>query len=230
MTQEAGTVLGGDWMAGVVTGITEQQESVTSAAENNIRAALNALNGLVGGGMFNRIGAAISQGIANGIRGGSGAIVAAAKSAAQAAYNAAKQTLDIHSPSRVMRQIGEYYDLGFAQGITRGQHHIVDAARSLSQVAAQSLQTSRGGPSIDYGMLGSVTAAALRQTAGGEGIDYDRLGTAVAQANLDSGVGNAVIEMDKRRVGRTLERDVSAASSSRSSQSIAGRGAKLVTV
>lgn len=63
------------------------------------------------------IGHAIIEGIANGIRNGAGAILDAARHAAESALEAAKNALGIHSPSAVAeREVGE----PFAQGIGKG--------------------------------------------------------------------------------------------------------------
>lgn len=60
------------------------------------------------------------SGIANGLKGAAGAIVEAAKGAAESALNAAKNFLGIHSPSRVFRdQVGKMMALGMGIGFER---------------------------------------------------------------------------------------------------------------
>ena len=66
------------------------------------------------------LGRNIIMGIINGFIGGINALVAAAKMAAQAALNAIKQTLGIHSPSAVMMKLGMQTAQGYMLGINGG--------------------------------------------------------------------------------------------------------------
>ena len=64
------------------------------------------------------VGVNAMAGLAAGIRLGQFGVVTAMQEAAQAAVNAAKETLDIHSPSRVFRdQVGVMTMRGFGEGI-----------------------------------------------------------------------------------------------------------------
>ena len=63
------------------------------------------------------IGKQFSAGLAGGIISGRSRVIEAAKSVAQAAAQAAKAALDIHSPSKVTEGFGEMFDLGFVRGI-----------------------------------------------------------------------------------------------------------------
>lgn len=71
-------------------------------------------------GEFEAVGASIAQGIADGISGSASAITSAAAAAARAAIAAAKEELDIHSPSRVAEDvIGKNFSLGIAGGVMK---------------------------------------------------------------------------------------------------------------
>ncbi len=82
------------------------------------------------------VGDAIVQGMIDGIKSGAGAIVRAAKDAAMAAYEAAKDFLGIGSPSKVFAQsIGLPIAQGMAQGITKGAPMVAGAAQSTAGAA-----------------------------------------------------------------------------------------------
>lgn len=207
--RDVGTALG----QGVAGGISRQQSTVTSAARSLGSGALSALWGAVGSGgsRFEAIGSAIAQGMVRGIRNGSGSIERAARAAASAAYKAAKQELDIRSPSHKMERIGIQYDEGFAGGIEKGMERVLRGARKLSALASS--ETSAGA------RFSSVSQPA---------IDYERLGDAVADANRRAGVGRSVLRVGKRELGETIEPDVSRASYNRAARSATGRAARMV--
>lgn len=210
-----GRPIGRAFAQGVQGGLQAGAPSVTGAAAVLGSGALSALWGAIGSGgsRFDAIGLAIASGIARGIRRGQWLVKDAAQNTAQLAYDAAKATLKIASPSRAMAEIGEYYDQGFAQGIDRGMARVLASARALSAMAAEE---TRGGA-----RFGSV-----QQTQ----IDYDRLGDAVADSLERRGVGRAVVQMDGRIVGETVEPSVSIATQRRASRSISGRAARMVLV
>ena len=215
ISQQLGQNVGRTFATGVRDGIQSQRGQVTSAASGLGSAALSALWGAIGSGgsKFNAIGAAIASGVARGIRNNQSVITSAAKNAAQAAYNAAKSTLKIASPSKVMAEIGEHYDEGFAQGIERGMAGVLESARALSALAADETQGSAGFTSVQ---------------AQGQSIDYGRLGDAVADSFQRRGMGRTVLQMDKRVVGESVEPSVSRATQQRANRSVAGRSARMV--
>ncbi|MEG0743121.1 MAG: hypothetical protein RR521_12890, partial [Clostridia bacterium] len=213
----SGQQIGTSFALGIRTGISRQAGSVRSAASGLGNSALSALWGAVGSGgsRFNIIGDAIAEGVARGIRNGSSKITSAARIAAQGAYNAAKRELGIASPSKKMAEIGENYTEGFAEGIERSMARVMTSARVLSSRASR--ETAAGGTPI------------LSAPQGAE-IDYERLGDAVADSFIKKGIDRTVITMDRREVGRTVERDVSRASYERAGQSAKGRAARMVLV
>lgn len=75
-----------------------------------------------------RVADAIINGMSSGIAGGAGKVAAAAKNAASAALDAAKNFLGIHSPSREFAKLGTYSTQGFAVGIRNGTSEAVSAA------------------------------------------------------------------------------------------------------
>ena len=171
MTVDAGKPLGKDWVTGVADGISEDGHKVQDEMGTVFGDMLSALQAVVDSGTFNSIGAAISSGIAVGIRSGTGAVVQAARSAARQAYYAARTELNINSPSKKTREIGESYTEGFALGIERTTPRIVEAAQTLSNIALRTTQTTRSNPPIDYNQFADAAIYAARQGAAPAGID-----------------------------------------------------------
>lgn len=230
MTVDAGKPLGKDWVTGVADGISEDGHKVQDEMGTVFGDMLSALQAVVDSGTFNSIGAAISSGIAVGIRSGTGAVVQAARSAARQAYYAARTELNINSPSKKTREIGESYTEGFALGIERTTPRIVEAAQALSNIALRTTQTTRSNPPIDYNQFADAAVYAARQGAAPSGIDYDRMGDATAAAMRREGLGQTTMVMDRQVVARTIEPSVSRSSTDRGNHTIAGRTAKLVIV
>lgn len=230
MTVDAGKPLGKDWVTGVADGISEDGHKVQDEMGTVFGDMLSALQAVVDSGTFNSIGAAISSGIAVGIRSGTGAVVQAARSAARQAYYAARTELNINSPSKKTREIGESYTEGFALGIERTTPRIVEAAQTLSNIALRTTQTTRSNPPIDYNQFADAAIYAARQGAAPAGIDYDRMGDATAAAMRREGLGQTTMVMDRQIVARTIEPSVSRSSADRGNHTIAGRTAKLVIV
>lgn len=89
------------------------------------------------------LGTAVIDGIYNGIVSGVSKIVQAAKDAAMRAYNAAKEALGIHSPSRLFRKgVGEMISKGMALGITDGIPMVQRAMNALTDTTAADLAST----------------------------------------------------------------------------------------
>lgn len=214
LSQSKGQSIGSAFVQSIRAGISGQQSQVSSAAQSLGSGTLSALWSAVGSGgsRFEAIGNAIAQGMARGIRNGSGSIQSAARAAAQAAYNAAKQALDIRSPSHKMEAIGMQYGAGFAGGIEQSIQDVSRSARMLSEIAAS--ETAAGAASFPV----------LSQPQ----IDYERLGEAVAEANRRAGLGKAVLDVNGKRMAETLEPSVSRATYQRAGRTVTGRAARMV--
>jgi TP901 family phage tail tape measure protein len=91
------------------------------------------------------IGEAFVNGFANAIIGGLGSITAAAQSAAQSAWEAAKSFLEAKSPSRkIYRDVGIPFVQGFTEGILSGIGEAVSAAEYMGEEALQALEGIAG--------------------------------------------------------------------------------------
>lgn len=89
------------------------------------------------------VGTDIIRGIGQGIRNGASIIIAAAREAAEKAFNAAKEFLGIASPSRLFRaEVGYQISAGAALGITDGIPMMTSAMNDLTR-ATNTAFTSR---------------------------------------------------------------------------------------
>jgi hypothetical protein len=95
------------------------------------------------------IGSNIIKGIGNGISAATGFIVDAAKRAAQAALDAIKGLLGIHSPSTVFAGIGVNLMAGMAKGINAGANLPVSAMNNATEkITSTTINNNYGGLTI----------------------------------------------------------------------------------
>lgn len=91
---------------------------------------------------FKTLGKQMAQGFADGITAKKEDVVAAADAIAQAAANATKDTLDIHSPSRVLMGLGEYAGQGFVVGLKAYQAASYSAGETVADAATIGINES----------------------------------------------------------------------------------------
>ena len=184
---------------GIVKGITDGIKdkavegtftSVCNAVRDAIGKAFNTTLGIGGGGWFSSassskfkdVGKAICQGIADGIDANTSTIKSAAERAAQAALNAAKAKLGIHSPSKAFAEIGGYMMEGMSEGLEDGQSAV---ARTMADITG-SLMNEMSDTSLDVN--GDAMVRGLDRVA-------DRLGSI---ANIFSSVASAIGDLGGR--------------------------------
>ena len=125
--------------------------AITAAVPRMLQAARNGWNQIknsVSQINWSAVGRAIITGIANGIRSGVGTLIAAARNAAWAAYNAAMRALGARSPSKLFAHVGESMMQGMAVGIQASQNlpaaaSVGAAAQSISSVTNNYYLTAR---------------------------------------------------------------------------------------
>lgn len=120
-------------------GMLSQKSNVSVAASTIASSAAGEFSAV----SWYSVGRNIASGVASGINSNSYLIKNAAISAAKTAYNSAKNTLGIHSPSRVMAEVGRYYDEGFAQGISENVKDVTKAASRMAKESASSVYSKR---------------------------------------------------------------------------------------
>jgi hypothetical protein len=161
--------IGSDVAAGIGAGMSEYDFS--GDAETVATAANAALSSAMAGPTAKTLGRNFSYGLASGIRNGKSGVILAAVEVASAAAQAARNALDIHSPSRVMESIGEYYDLGFMGGIR-------NLSPDIERAVAEAVYVE---PPRDLGEPSGRTTSIAREIV----IDYDRLAEAMSNQHIE---------------------------------------------
>lgn len=204
---------------GIVDGIEEKASSGFQGKAYNAAhycaEAFNSEMGISGYGFsasgaaskFEYIGRSICDGIANGIENGSSRVSAAARSMAQSAYNAAKTTLGIRSPSTKFAYLADMSMEGYTRRLGA---RMGDVKRSV-QTMNSALQSSMP-----------------RSQMASDGIDYDRLAAAMTQSMVERGLGVTVLQVDGKELGRSVEAGVSVAQYNKSAHTVSGRSGRLV--
>ena len=130
--------VGRDVALGIGVGMAETDlSSYASATSSHV---LGALRANLNASSLRSTGVLAMSGLAAGIIAGRSQVITAMRNAARAAVNTAKQTLDIHSPSRVFRdEVGAMTMEGFGEGVlreTEAQAKIIrNASRFLTDEA-----------------------------------------------------------------------------------------------
>ncbi len=113
--------------------------------------------------VFYDAGINAAYGFANGINSGAFASVIAARAMANAAANAARAALDVHSPSKVFEQIANYGGQGFAIGFDETQSLVRKSGTNLALSAVDGISSGLSDlntaivPTIDYASLATNT-------------------------------------------------------------------------
>jgi phage-related minor tail protein len=111
-----------------------------SEAKNKITEIWNEAQSFFSNIDLKQIGKDIIQGLIDGISSMAGALWKKAKDIADSIKETIQSALDIHSPSRVMRdEIGKWIPLGIAEGISRNIDAVVSATNRMAQAAIPSV-------------------------------------------------------------------------------------------
>lgn len=95
----------------------------------------------IGGVDWLSLGRNIIQGIVNGIKNGASLVKDAISTAVSNAWNAAKNFLGIHSPSKKFYYLGEMSDKGFAEGILKNTGIVQKAVHSMTDLGTDPIVT-----------------------------------------------------------------------------------------
>lgn len=145
------------------------------------------------GTRFFEAGAAIVQGMANGITSRIAAVRDAVGAAAGSAIDWFKEKLGIHSPSRVFMQLGSYVGEGAALGIQNGAGMVRQAALGMA-TATMVPMAAMGVP------------AAAGPTAGGAGSSYQITVNAAPGMDAQAIARAVAAELDRRERERASRR------------------------
>lgn len=190
---QAGIKILGMLATGLIQAVPQLISKISSII-SQIKNAFTSIN-------WGEVGSNIIKGIANGLKSAGGAIVEAAKSAAKSALNAAKDFLDIHSPSRVFRdQVGKMMALGMGIGFDKNVP--IKSMNASLKTAIGSLKdnasTVLSGGGVNRGGVGRMKA--LSDVT--DGIDYDRLER--IQMKAADKMAKRPIYLDKNRIDKPL--------------------------
>ena len=121
-------------MSGIISAVTSGFSSVVSAVTSGVSNAVSAAKSFVGAMVS--AGADLIRGMINGIKSMAGSLVSAAKGVVSNAVNCDKSLLDIHSPSKVFKEIGQYTMQGMQIGLNdRGRKVVRDTSRIAQQMS-----------------------------------------------------------------------------------------------
>ncbi|OFI48814.1 hypothetical protein BG261_05340 [Floricoccus tropicus] len=124
--------------------------STVTSMVNNSTDSVNTLQD-----KFYQSGQYASQGLANGIDAGASYAIASARSLADAVSETLKDAMDIHSPSRRMRdEIGRYIPRGIAAGIDEDAYTVENSLKSISNDLLKPFN-----PNFKFGVSGTSSSS-----------------------------------------------------------------------
>ena len=151
--------VGANMMSGLVAGMAANSGAVEQAARSAVSKAVSGAKNEAGihspSKVFrDQVGAHIAEGMAAGIDEGAGMVEYSARGMADASLQAAKDELEIHSPSGVFkREVGSQIVAGIRQGICEEQRKLRATMEDLSKSAAKTAkQAAEDG---DYSGVGA---------------------------------------------------------------------------
>ena len=127
-----------DMVDSFVSGVDSNMSTATDACSSMAEACATAISDYD----FSSAGADVVTGFAAGITDNTWRAEAKARAMAKAAEDAAKDELDINSPSKVFRAIGTSVPEGFAQGIGKLGSMVRGSARSMADTAVDSVKNT----------------------------------------------------------------------------------------
>lgn len=143
----------------------ESMKSAVSEKMNNVKSTIsevwNEAQAFLEGIDLVQIGKNAIQGLIDGIKSMVGAVARAIRNIADTITDGIKDALDIHSPSRVLKQLGIYTGEGFGLGIQSTIGLIAKQAKAMAAAAIPSVDTSDAAFALSSGKVGG---AGINQT------------------------------------------------------------------
>lgn len=127
-------------MSRLSSGMASQSAAVKRSATNAASSAVSGIRGYYDN--FYNAGSYLVSGFADGISENSYKAVSKARAMAKAAYEAAKEELDINSPSKIFRSLGYSVPEGFAMGIDRMSNMVKTSSILMADTAINSVKRS----------------------------------------------------------------------------------------
>lgn len=179
---------GSKWVQSLAQGISSSRDRVNNAVKGVMENAKSTVSGYRDD--FATAGRNAMAGLASGIRNGGSAAIDAAANVARRALQAARNELDIHSPSKKFEEVGRYSDEGLANGFVKFGSVVYNAAKNVSDNALDGVKSSMSG--VDDIMGGRKFSASVTPVLTGANAKLFSSGSSL-NANLrtdslDSGI------------------------------------------
>jgi hypothetical protein len=123
--------IGSDTISEIADGV-EKNKEFTDAAIEQVKDAKTAMATQVTSSNFSTIGSSMIQGMINGMNGLGSSLRSTARSLARSAYDAMKDEMDEHSPSKKTFEVGKFLVSGLINGIGSLSRNAIEKARELS--------------------------------------------------------------------------------------------------
>lgn len=143
-------------MIQIIDGMKEQEPTLTEYIEGLKEMLISLIEGFYG--EFRDVGESLMEGVAKGVRDGKSGVVNAIAEVLRAAVRAAREEMDINSPSRVMAEIGDYSMQGYEQGVKNRLKSVVKTMQEsmamiqrVPQPAAAGIGGNNNSRSYTYG-------------------------------------------------------------------------------
>lgn len=149
-------------------GINSGRGSVSNSARNMAISVIYSMRGALPSDALYISGYNVSIGLANGIYAGGSAAVNAAASVAASAINAARSTLQIHSPSRVFWDMGDNAVNAFASGFMDSERKVAGEVADTLRYSAQNAATYSGNTGGYENIADSISKAIISAYKNGE--------------------------------------------------------------
>ena len=141
-TSQSGSMVraGSTLINALARGMNSKANAARTAAKHIASSAASAISGTRSS--FYSSGSSAASGFASGISSGSFAAATAARAMASAASKAARDALDVNSPSKVFMRIAKSVPEGFALGVSRNVGMVIDATKSMGGTAITSMKSA----------------------------------------------------------------------------------------
>lgn len=157
-------------------GVEGYTEEMVTEAEKNYKAAIDAMRDAYDDA--HGVGKDVTNGLKDGMESGRSTVVGRLKSIMQAAMSAARQTAQIKSPSRKMREIGEYMGEGLELGLDDTSDLVEGAAEDQVQRILSAYDNIR---SLD----GTMTLEAITGKNDAARMEWEQVQAAKTASKLD---------------------------------------------
>lgn len=123
-------------------GIGKKNSFAKTRGEELAQSAADGAGGTAAVTSFANAGSACAEGFAQGITNGESSAIQAAVDMALAAYKAAKDALEVNSPSKLFRRMAICVPEGFAQGIVRGTKYVIAASEKMANTSIDTTENA----------------------------------------------------------------------------------------